>query len=50
MYALGLTGQDRYHAIASDFDIFAGADFFAWLLEHKLEPRPHPPPRAFQNG
>jgi hypothetical protein len=36
MYALSLTNQPRYTAIAYRFNVYAGPYFFAWLLEHKL--------------
>jgi len=38
MYAFGLTGKDRYNTIAYDYDIYAGPDFFYWLLEARQEP------------
>jgi hypothetical protein len=37
MYALGLTGNERYNTIAYDYELYAGPDFFYWLLEQKLE-------------
>lgn len=37
MYALGLTGDPTYHSIALDLDVFAGVDFFNWLLATKIE-------------